>query len=181
MNKKGEKIISVYWFAILAIVAGSLVIVMAIFYGEPYDIRRMEANAITNQIAECISPEPGKINPEIFGEEKFKESFKAIFLKECNLNFNSEEEFSWKDNQYYVQVEFFEFSDYDFDNPKDNPIIFSFNEGNPNLNILNTGKEDEEWMFPLKVYKIMYLSQGEREFLVKITSIVGKNEKNLKK
>ena len=60
-DKKGtDKIISVYWFAVLFIVAGGIVYMTAIFYGEPYDVREIEANLLTNQIADCLS-EGGKL------------------------------------------------------------------------------------------------------------------------
>ena len=51
LNKKGtDKIISVYWFTILFIVAGAIVYMAAAFYGEPYDVREIEANILINQI-----------------------------------------------------------------------------------------------------------------------------------
>ena len=54
-NKKGDKIISVYWFAILFIVAAAVVYMAALFYGAPYDARGIESDILTNQIADCLS------------------------------------------------------------------------------------------------------------------------------
>ena len=54
-NKKGDKLISVYWFVILFIVAGAIAYMTVSFYGEPYDIREAEAYALTNKVARCLS------------------------------------------------------------------------------------------------------------------------------
>ena len=42
MNRRGEKYLSVYWFVILAIVAGGIIAMVFVFYGKPYDIREIE-------------------------------------------------------------------------------------------------------------------------------------------
>jgi len=41
-NKRGmEKIVSIYWFAILIIVAGGIIYMVSIFYGDPYDVGQL--------------------------------------------------------------------------------------------------------------------------------------------
>ena len=45
-----EKIISVYWFVILIIIAGAVVAMVSLFYGSPYDVRVTEANIMINQV-----------------------------------------------------------------------------------------------------------------------------------
>ncbi|MDP2629017.1 MAG: hypothetical protein Q8P15_03940 [Nanoarchaeota archaeon] len=97
-NKKGaEKIISVYWFAILFIVAGAMVYMVSSFYGKPYDVREIEAGLLTNKIAECLSVE-GYIN------ENWGNLNTDNFLDQCGLDFNTEEIYSWNDDQYYIEV-----------------------------------------------------------------------------
>ena len=86
MNKRGaEKIISVYWFVILFLVAGTIAYSVSIFYGDPYDVREIESNILTNKIADCLS-ENGKLK---YG---LPEKFEGVFLEECNLNFNTKDE-----------------------------------------------------------------------------------------
>ncbi len=56
MNKLGtDKIISIYWFAILFIVAAAVVYMASVFYGGPADVREIEANILINQVADCVS------------------------------------------------------------------------------------------------------------------------------
>ena len=75
MNNRGEKYLSVYWFAILAIVAGGIVAMVFVFYGEPYDVRNLEAEIMINKVVDCLSDE-GKLNSNINNEN---------ILEECNF------------------------------------------------------------------------------------------------
>ncbi|MBR9701420.1 hypothetical protein GOV13_00695 [Candidatus Pacearchaeota archaeon] len=88
MNKRGtDKIISVYWFAILFIVAAAVVYMAAVFYGTPYDIRGAEASAMINQIADCITE-----------GNSLKNVSQETFMDACHLNFGEE------NDEYYVKV-----------------------------------------------------------------------------
>ncbi len=49
-NKRGDKILSLYWFAVLIIVAGGIFGMVYVFYGSPYDVREIEANVLLNKI-----------------------------------------------------------------------------------------------------------------------------------
>jgi len=77
MNKIGDKIISVYWFAILAIVAVGIVMMVAVFYGKPYDVREAEAGVMINQVVDCLSGTDGKLK-------------QISSLEECHFNFGDE-------------------------------------------------------------------------------------------
>ncbi|MFH1325419.1 MAG: hypothetical protein ABIH49_01455 [archaeon] len=69
MHKKGaDKIISVYWFAILTLVAGGIFAVVYSFYSFPYDVRNIEADLMTGKVADCLS-ENGRISSDIFSGE----------------------------------------------------------------------------------------------------------------
>ena len=68
-DRKGDKIISVYWFAILVIVAVGIFGMVYVFYGSPYDVREIEANALLNQVADCVSY-AGKINTGLISNGK---------------------------------------------------------------------------------------------------------------
>ena len=72
-NKKGEKYLSVYWFAILAIVAVGIVAMVLVFYGKPYDVREIEANVMINKIADCLSDSEGNLRVEINNENVLQE------------------------------------------------------------------------------------------------------------
>lgn len=169
MNKRGtDKLLSVYWFTILFLVAAAIVYMVIIFYGKPYDIRELEANALTNHIADCLS-ESGYLKENILGNEDFKNNF----LENCDLNFNVEDTYNWREQgQYYLRVEFFQ----------EENLVFEVTEGNKNI-ISSCGLESE--IEEEKIAKCV-----EREFYslnstgdvhsVKILSIVRKTEKNVR-
>ena len=126
-NKRGDKIISIYWFAILFIVAAAIVYMAAIFYGAPYDVRGIEAGILTDKIADCLS-QGGYLKENILGDESFKDNF----LEECNLNFNIEEKYGWEEQgQYYTEINFYEFNQ---DSPEAfGKEVFGIVKGNINL------------------------------------------------
>jgi len=169
MNKCGtDKILSVYWFTILFIVASAIVYMTISFYGEPYDVRELEANALANKVADCFS-ESGYLKRDPLGNEDFKNDF----LEACNLNLDVENIHNWREQgQYYLGVELFQ----------DGAPVFEVSEGNKNL-ISSCGVEKE-------VEKERLAKCVEREFFaldpignvhsIKILSIVRKTEKNAK-
>ncbi len=125
LNKKGDKIISVYWFVILFIVVAAVVYMAYLFYGTPYDARAVEARVLKNKIADCLS-EGGYLK-----EKVLTENFKDNFLEKCDLNLNVEDAYGWEDDQYYIKVSFYEF-DNDFSGNLGN-LIEEIEVGNINL------------------------------------------------
>lgn len=85
-NKKAEKYLSMYWFAILIIVAVGISLIVLIFYGKPFDVRNAESEILINKIADCISVD-NELNLEITNEN---------FLGKCNLVI---------DENYYIEIE----------------------------------------------------------------------------
>src|SRR3989344_5442081 len=82
-NKRGmEKIVSIYWFAILIIVAGGIIYMVSIFYGDPYDVRAIESGILTDNIAECLS-ENGKLKYPL--DDNLKGNFASMCLLILNL------------------------------------------------------------------------------------------------
>src|SRR3989338_7034690 len=108
-NKRGaEKIISIYWFAILIIIAGSVVAMVSLFYGMPYDVREQEANIMINQVSNCLS-ENGKLNQKLFSEDKtFNENYNL--KEECNLIF--ETEFKNVGGEYFLEADFYDLNNF---------------------------------------------------------------------
>ena len=169
MNKRGtDKLISVYWFAILFIVASAIVYMTISFYGKPYDVRELEANTLTNHIADCLS-KAGYLKENILGNEDFKNNF----LENCNLNFDVEDTYDWNEQgQYYVGVEF----------SQEENLVFEISEGNKNL-ISSCGVESEvekEKLAKCVEKKFYSLDSVGDVYSVKILSIVRKIEKNVK-
>lgn len=169
MNNRGaDKILSVYWFAILFIVAAGIVYMVAVFYGQSYDVRKIEANILINKIANCFA-EGGRL---VDGWKDIKED---NFLEKCKLTFEVEDTNNWKDDQIYVNVGF-----YDFDNV--NGIGGSagtpIEKGNVNLKgSCDTGKYS-----PVCIERSFYAldKNSNNQYVIKILSIVRKTDKNVK-
>ena len=141
-----------------------------LFYGSPYDVREIEANILAEDVANCISP-AGNLSSEVYMNGVFREDFRDFFLEKCNLTFDSSNPF--EDTQYYVEVNFYKsivLKDPDF----------TISEGNPNW------KPDCE-LNPKKhknlvrcVEKQFYVNVKGDIYTVKILSMVGKTEQNVK-
>ena len=161
MNRRGgDKILSVYWFAILILVAGGIFGMVYTFYNHPYDVREIEANLLVNHVSDCLSL-GGKLNSLVLVE-----GFSENFLEICNINFNTGD--SFEVSQYYLEV-----------NLDGNQIV---SEGNKNL-ISNCGYESEIEKNNLAkcVERSFYsLDENENPILIKILSIIRKTEKNVR-
>jgi hypothetical protein len=171
-NKKGDKLISVYWFAILVIVAGGIVLMVNSFYSSPYDVREIEAEILATKVADCVYP-GGEMNKMLNSPTGvFRESFKDNFMDICSLNFDVEGEFQRPD--YYIEVGFY--STGSLGRKK-----FEIIEGNLNWKEdcnLEGGKQDK---LVKCVEKEFYAADSTKTvYLVKILSIVGKVEQNVK-
>jgi len=163
-NKKADKIISVYWFAILFIVAAAIVYMVISFYGEPYDVREAEAYALTNKVAGCLS-EAGYLKEGVLNED-----FRENFMEECKLNFEVEDVYNWKEHeQYYVEINFYNFST--------NQSISSIKKGNEALMI---DCESKGKIFSVCLERSFYtLDKEKNQYQINVLSIVRKRDKNV--
>ena len=172
-----DKILSVYWFAILFIIASGVFAMVYVFYTSPFDVRNVEADALGNQIVSCVS-QNGKIIP--------RWTTNQISLKirdECHLNLNSES----NENQYYVQIDFYDFKTFAFSESNGREIISSqpsatVYDGNANLKTDCEIQEIKNYEKQSKCFEKRFYATDEKnnQYLIKITSIVRKTEKNAK-
>lgn len=169
MNKiGGEKVISIYWFAILFIVAAAIVYMVGIFYGQPYDVREIEADLLGNKAADCLV-EGGKLKQPLTQENLNN------FLGKCGINFQTEDAYDWNSvGQYYLELVVYDFSTYSAGASS----LMSFSEGNVNLRApCETGIKGKS--FPSCIEKNLYVVDDfDNSYVIKIISSVGKNEKN---
>jgi len=167
-NKKGtDKVISVYWFAILFIVAGGIVYMVSAFYGNPYDVREIEAGLLSDKTAGCISY-AGYLREGVLSQE-----FKDNFPERCNLNFEVEDTYGWKEQgQYFLKLNFYDFNSYPAANS-----LFEISAGNPNLDD-SCNLEGEQMPFCLE-RELYVLAEDGKPYTVKIISAIGKTEKNI--
>jgi len=171
-RKAAEKIISIYWFAILIIIAGAVVAMVSLFYGAPYDVRSTEANIMINQVSNCLS-ENGKLNQKLFSEDKtFNENYNL--KEECNLIF--ETEFKNVGGEYFLEADF-----YDLNNSSGK--VFELSEGNFNLKAdckIAEGEKEYKRLSKCVDREFYSLGSSDNVFKIKITSAVKKTEKNVK-
>ncbi|MEK6898033.1 MAG: hypothetical protein AABX28_01600 [Nanoarchaeota archaeon] len=170
MNKNGaDKVLAVYWFAILAIIAGSVVAMVLNFYRFPYDVREIEAGIMTEKIADCIS-EAGKLN------KNFNENFDIAEI--CHINLNSEED------EYYIETNFYDFEIWEKlfqeKHALENPIL-TFSTGNSNIKTDCEIQKEKEYGLPSRCdRKGFYVNGGEKKYFVEVLSVVRKTSENVK-
>lgn len=178
MNKRGtEKLLSMYWFVILTLIAGGIFAMVYIFYGAPYDVREIESSLLVEKIADCIS-ERGTIDSEFFIAEsgKLNANIGENFIEKCSLNFDIEEGYTKNETQYFYEVEFYTIKN------TESPIL-SFNGGNINIREdCFIKKDNKEYISLAKcTQKGLYALDSEgNQYLIKILSAIDKLEKNVK-
>ena len=156
-----DKIISVYWFVILFIVAGAVVYVVSVFYGQPYDVRSTEAELLTDKIADFLSS-GGYLTADwqTFENENF--------LENCKLTLSTEDDFGWSDDQYYLELNISEFGS--------NNILKKIFMGNNNLKqFCASSGENLPYCLERSFYTI---DKQNNAYRIDILSIIRKTEKN---
>jgi hypothetical protein len=168
-NNRGDKLLSVYWFAILLIVAAGIFAMVYVFYGTPYDVREIENRVLVNQVADCVSY-GGKINSNLISNNVLTKD--KNFLNQCHFIFNSSE---WKDDQYYVEVNFYKLIDLN------NPVL-TINKGNNNWIAGCKVQEDKTYsnLVQCTNSKFYSLDDLNNQYIIKILGVVRKSEKNVK-
>jgi uncharacterized protein involved in tolerance to divalent cations len=171
LNKSGAgKVFSVYWFAMILIIAGGVFAMVYLFYGTPFDVRELEAHVLTNKIADCVSYS-GKINSNLISNGIISEN-KELFMENCHLTFSSIE---WEEEQYYAEVDFYKLEN--LDNP-----FFSMTAGNSNWLSDCEIQENKEYKKLAKCNEGNFYSvdDANNQYIIKILTAVRKSEKNVK-
>jgi len=177
-DKRGtDKILSIYWFVILTLIAGGVFAMVYVFYGAPYDVREIESEILSEKIADCISNE-GVIDSEFFVDNIFNTKINETFNKKCNFNFNVEEEYGDANEiQYFYEVEFYTLEN--IANP-----AFSFYNGNSNWKgdcfIKKENGKEYTNLAKCTEKRFYALSEKGNQYLIKILSVIGKSEKNVR-
>lgn len=177
-NKKGaDKVISVYWFLILVIVAGGIFAMVYTFYGAPYDVREIESNILSQKVADCIS-QNGKLDSQLISEGNFNEDFKNNFLQNCDLTFETENEFDWnEEQQYFIDINFYTLEDLKI--PKE-----QISAGNLNFisdcAIKDKKNKDYKTFAKCSENRFYALDENNNQYLINILTGIAKLEKNVK-
>lgn len=168
-----EKTISIYWFAILFLVAAAISLMVLSFYNHPYDVREAEASILKDRIADCIAP-TGRLNTKLVNDSIFNPDFAENFLENCNIIFDVEEEHEWeRAEQYYLEVVF-----YDESNKK----VFDLSQGNFNLRGQCLDNPERKFnILPGCTWSSFYsFDNGKNKYFIDILTTVRKTEENAK-
>jgi hypothetical protein len=185
MNSRGaNKILAIYWFTILVLVAGGISLMVFAFYHHPIDIRGAEADVLATRVADCISKN-GKLVGGVLKKDEsssqknyvLDKDFEENFLSICNLKFEGESENEWGTKlQYAVNVSFYNIG-------SSEPFV-NFAEGNINYfaSCEIKDKNDEKFRKDARcVYRGLYVvGEKDEQFLIEIISVVNKPEKNVR-
>ena len=90
----GEKILFIWWFLVLAVVAGGIAIGVFMFYSAPLDVREVEAGILSNKIYDCLNDNGYLRSDALF------DGFNIYF--ECGIN---RDIFFEDGTPYYLSVE----------------------------------------------------------------------------
>ncbi len=194
-NKKGtDKILSVYWFVVLTLIAGGIFAMVYLFYGTPYDVREIESELFVEKIADCISKQ-GVIDPAFFSDKgEFTPKVNETFLKKCGITFNVEGGYA-QDIQYLYVIDFYDGKDYE--------NLVYYNKFKPpfymyggNLNYYYGNINSPEYAGTLCEFsdvqdkytrlatcterRFYAVDENNKQYLIKIVGTIGKSEKNVK-
>jgi hypothetical protein len=171
MNKRGgDKILSLYWFVILILVAGGVFGMVYVFYRTPYDVRELEANVLINKVADCVSYS-GRINSTLISKGNSSEKTGEEFLNDCHLIFDSNES---KEEQYYAEVNIYKL--------QESIPFFKITAGDNKLFPYCPIQEDKEYKnLPKCVNESFYsVDDSDNQYIIQIWGVVGKTDKNVK-
>jgi len=91
MNKLGVKLLSIWWFFVLGIIGGGLVIGVLIYSSADVSVKEFEADILSERIMDCIV-ENSVLNPD------FDNDFDVF--KKCKLN----QEVFGKNSNFYFKI-----------------------------------------------------------------------------
>ncbi len=161
-NNRAEKLLSIYWFLILFIVAAGISYMVIDFYGDPYDVRSSEADILLVKIANCFSQGGYLV-----------EDYASLSLAEnCNLNFETPDHLDWEFvGQYYAEIVITDF--------ETSALLFKDVMGEPlwRIGCLSKSTRSDP---ACNVQTFYSLTKDGGGVEVEITSIVRKTEKNVK-
>jgi hypothetical protein len=97
-NKKaGERVLGFYWMIIFVLITIGVVSAAVLFYGNPLDVRGVEARILSDKIVECISNNGALNEATLSALNEDGSNLQDI----CNLNFADQ---AYSENQYYAEL-----------------------------------------------------------------------------
>jgi hypothetical protein len=170
LSKKAEKLISVYWFIILTLVAGGVFIMVNNFYNSPYDVREVESNLLADKVIDCFY-QGGQLSPLLLSSTKeFRDSFRDNFMGICSLTFDTRQE--WDPKPHYVEVVFYG------DSRKIN-TLYNFSSGNRNYKEDCFAQEKHKGLAQCSIKNFYVVSKEGKTYFVEVLAATGKTQENV--
>lgn len=172
-DKKGEeKMMSVYWFVMIVIIAGAVVAMVSMFYGNPYDVREVEANLMINKFSGCVS-DSGNLNEEFLNNSELKGD--VSLEQTCGFDFSgSSSEVDNERSDYYLEGRFYDFSS--------GKSLENYSAGSRSFKAqCRTQNETQEYDRLVRcVNRSIYVgNNSESAYEVNVLSVVSKSKENV--
>ena len=156
-DKKGAKYLSIWWFFVLAVIAGGIVAGVFIHSAAASDVRELESDILITKVADCLI-QNGKINSKLL-EENFD------IFKECKLS-----EKVIKDGKHFLKIEVYNYDDCEAADKvlecENSLVKDKYKYGTPDFE--NQCKLGEGRNFPVCSQKIFYVYEGDRRLVLHI-------------
>ncbi len=177
-DKRGtDKLLSIYWFVVLTLVAGGVFSMALLFYSSPLDVREIESDTLVQKLADCISRN-GILNEDLFLDNQFDPELNNHFTKLCKITFNVEEEYEEQNiPQYFYKIEIYDVEEVE------SPLLILY-DGNLNWEsqcYIKKSKSKEYLKLAKCTERRFYaVDKDNNQYLIKVLGGVGKSEKNVK-
>lgn len=99
-KKAGEKVLSIWWFFILALIGVSVVASVVVYYSADVDVKEIEAGILADKVADCIV-QNGYLDNEFIDAGKDFDIF-----KNCDIDENVIK----SDNNFYIGIFAYDFA-----------------------------------------------------------------------
>ncbi len=93
INNRKASVLSIWWFGVIAIVAGGIVFGTTLFYSSYVDVRYFEAEIMSNNLKYCLQNLDEQENNDFFNKN-------FDVLKNCNLN----EKFFIQNPRFFIGI-----------------------------------------------------------------------------
>jgi hypothetical protein len=166
-RRGGEKLFSIWWFFILAIIGIGIVGGVLTYYSVDVNVKEVEAQILNQNLYDCLV-EGGFINQEII--------FSFDFLKKCNLK----KELFGEGSKFYFKVQFFN---------EDGALLKEIIEGQSSLygdcDVQDWGLKSLSENYPKCFYlidrDILYYENGIKKGFINIFTVSNNQGQNVKK
>ena len=160
-KRGGEKYLSIWWFFVLAVIVGGIVIGVSAFNVADIDVKEIEADILANRVIDCV------INNGYINEDFLNKNF-DVFEK-CYLNREIVDVKEDMAGEHYLEINVYNFEDCSFGNEKSLKCVNPINSQDYGVNSIKTQCESQKAKkryYPGGSGKYVYVLSGERKMML---------------